>query len=150
MGLDRICELAILQLFTTHETKKRNRGITNGRDITEKFFWGEKVIFPDFFPGVKCIFPVENFHFGRPKTNFSGFEKWNNLPFSIFQFSIFPFTIFLSFFSISTPFPFFPCLFFPSRSAEISWSEVSGALCTSCYLLKMASHKLLSTEDGFL
>ena len=29
-----------------------------------------------FFPGVKCFFPVENSHFGRPKTNFSGFEKW--------------------------------------------------------------------------
>ena len=29
-----------------------------------------------FFPGVKCFFPVENFHFGRPKTNFSRFEKW--------------------------------------------------------------------------
>ena len=28
------------------------------------------------FPGVKCFFPVENSHFGRPKTNFSGFEKW--------------------------------------------------------------------------
>ena len=27
-----------------------------------------------FFPDVKCFFPVENFHFGWPKTNFS--EKW--------------------------------------------------------------------------
>ena len=40
------------------------------------FFWGGKVIFPDFFPSVKCFFPVENCHFGRPKTNFSDFEKW--------------------------------------------------------------------------
>ena len=39
------------------------------------FFLRGKVIFPDFFPGVKCFFPVENFHFVRPKTNFSGFEK---------------------------------------------------------------------------
>ena len=24
----------------------------------------------------EMFFPVENFHFGRLKTNFSGFEKW--------------------------------------------------------------------------
>ena len=29
-----------------------------------------------FFPDVKYFFPVENSHFGRPKTNFTGFEKW--------------------------------------------------------------------------
>ena len=40
------------------------------------FFRGGKVIFVEFFPGLKCFFPVENSHFGRPKTNFSGFEKW--------------------------------------------------------------------------
>ena len=97
-----------------------------------------------FFPGVKCFFPVENFHFRRPKTNFSGFEKWkakkknkkkkkkgvlsSNFSNFHFQFSTFPFTIFLLFFSIFTPFPFFPCLFFPARSAKISRSEVSGTL----------------------
>ena len=32
--------------------------------------------FPDFFPSVKFFSPVENFHFGRPKTSFGGFEKW--------------------------------------------------------------------------
>ena len=42
---------------------------TPDRGVTGKFFWGGKVIFPDFFP-------EENFHFVRPKTNFSGFEKW--------------------------------------------------------------------------
>ena len=31
--------------------------------------------FPDFFPGVKYLFPVENSHFGTPKTHFSGFES---------------------------------------------------------------------------
>ena len=48
------------------------------RGVTGKFFWGGKVIFPDFFffAGVKCFSPVQNFHFGRPKTNFSRFEKW--------------------------------------------------------------------------
>ena len=86
------------------------------RGVTGKCFWGGNVIFSDFFPGVKCFFPVENFHFGRPKPNFSGFD---------FQVSTFPFTIFLLFFSIFTPFPFFPCLVFSGRSAEISRSEVS-------------------------
>ena len=46
------------------------------RGITGKIFWGGKVIFPDFFfPAWNAFFPVENFHIGRPKTNFSGFEK---------------------------------------------------------------------------
>ena len=45
-----------------------------GRKCT--IFQRGKVIFPDFyFPGVKCFFSVENSHFGRPKTDFSGFEK---------------------------------------------------------------------------
>ena len=45
------------------------------RGVRGIFFRGYKVIFPDFFPGMKCFFSVENFHFGRPKTNFGGFEK---------------------------------------------------------------------------
>ena len=28
-----------------------------------------------FFPSVKCFFPVENSHFGTPKTNFSGLKS---------------------------------------------------------------------------
>ena len=48
------------------------------RGVTGIFFWGDKVIFPDLFPGVKCFFPVENSHFGKSKTNFSGFEKWKS------------------------------------------------------------------------
>ena len=93
------------------------------RGITGIFFWGGKVIFPDFFPSVKCIFPVENSHFGRPKTNFSCFEKWKAknekrerekkkkgpllfLYFSsfTFKFSTFLFSIFLLFCSIFTIF----------------------------------------------
>ena len=95
--------------------------------------------------------PVANFHFGRPKTNFSHFEKWKakkkkkkevlssfcNFPFFHFQFSTFLFTIFLLFFSISHP-PF-PCLFFPGRSAKISWSEVSGLCPPACYATACAS-----------
>ena len=46
------------------------------RGVSGIFFRRGKVVFPDFFPGVKCFFPVENSNFGRPKTNFSGFEKW--------------------------------------------------------------------------
>ena len=42
----------------------------------KKFLGGGKVILPDFFPGLKYFFLVENFHFGRPKTNLSRFEKW--------------------------------------------------------------------------
>ena len=49
------------------------------------------------------------------------------LPFPILNL---PFTIFLLFFSIFTPFPFFPSPIFPDTSAKISRSEVSGgALC---------------------
>ena len=39
---------------------------------SEEYFSEGKVIFPDFFPDVKCFFPVEKSHFGRPKTNFGG------------------------------------------------------------------------------
>ena len=63
-----------------------------------------------------------------------------------FQFSTFPFTIFLLSFSILTPFPFFPCLFYPGRSAENSRSEVSGgALCPPAHRLV-----LLGTPKLFL
>ena len=47
----------------------------SSRGVTGIFFWGGKVIFPDYFPGVKCFFPVENSHFGRPKTNLRRFQK---------------------------------------------------------------------------
>ena len=41
----------------------------------QNIFQRGKAIFPDFFPSVKCFFPVENSHFGRPKTIFR-FWKW--------------------------------------------------------------------------
>ena len=75
---------------------------------------------------MKCFFPVENSHFGRPKTNFCHFQKWkakkkkkkvlntfykfynfSYFHFQYFQFSPFHFTIFLLFFSIFHPFSFF-------------------------------------------
>ena len=101
-----------------------------GRGITGKFFWEGKVI----FPVVKCFFPLENFHFGRPKRNFSGFEKWqakkktttennnkqtNNkkkkVLSSFCNFSIKFFLLQFSFFSsqFSPLFPFFLACFFP-------------------------------------
>ena len=88
------------------------------RGVTGIFFKGGKVIFLDFFPNLKCFFRVENSHFGRPKTNFSGFEKWKakkkkkkknkssphfvTFPPSIFNFP--PFLFWFSFFP--SPFSF--------------------------------------------
>ena len=114
-----------------------------------KIFLRGQSHFPDFlfFLGVKCFFfvQVENFNFGRPKTNFSRFEKWKGqkkkkvlssfwnfslLPFSIFTF---PFTIFLLCFSISPLLHFSLASFLPGRSAEISRSEVSGGILPPCY-----------------
>ena len=51
--------------------------------------------FPDFFPSVKCFFPVENSHFGRPTRNFIGVLKLFLLPFSIFHLPLFDFPSFL-------------------------------------------------------
>ena len=42
----------------------------------EYFSQGAKSFFLIFFLKVECFFPVGNSHFGRPKTNFSGFKKW--------------------------------------------------------------------------
>ena len=104
--------------------------------VTGVFFWGGKVIFPDFFPGVKCFFPVGNSHFGRPKTNFRRFQKWKakqqqqqqkcphlfliTFPTSLLQFSLFLLNFHpLSLFSLP--------LFFPmNTSTKISRSEISG------------------------
>ena len=118
-----------------HGTSPKNRGVTG------KFFWGGKVIFPDLFPG---FFPVEDFHFGCPKITFRRFEKWqarkkmvlssfsNSFPSFIFNFqsSILQFSFFSS--RIFPLFHFFPCLFFPGRSAKISLSEVSGGYSAPC------------------
>ena len=119
-------------LSTALENQGRNRYI----------FLRGIVIFPDFFPGVKCFFPAENSHFGRPKTNFRHFQKWQAKKkkkkkkrvltsfynFSYFHFKFFhlPFYNFPSLFSIFTPFPLFPCPFFADTSAKISRSEVFG------------------------
>ena len=77
-----------------------------------------------FFSLSEMLFPVENFHFGRPKTNFSGLKKkkkkkkkssphFVNFYTFHFQFSTFPFTIFLLLFFFFFFFNFHPFSLFP-------------------------------------
>ena len=99
----------------------------------------------DFFPGVKCFFPVENSPFGRPKLNSRRFKKWKakkkkkKVLTSFYDISYFKFfhripfynnfLLFL-FFSIFTPFPFFLPSFFPIRQQKIPGQKSQwGALC---------------------
>ena len=141
----------------------KNKG---ARGVTGIFFWGGKVIFPDFFPGVKCFFPVESSHFGRPKTNFRRFQKWKQkknktkqkkkkkkrslplfmtFPTSISNFppSLFPFSFFSP--QFSPLFPFYPYLFFsryitknfPVRSL---WGGHSAPLPPACYATEGGAH----------
>ena len=130
----QMCNYLSLSIPTERLTCWSNdRGVGG---VTGIFFWGDTVIFPDFFPGLNSFFLIENFHFGTPKTDFRHFEKWKAekkspllilefFPTSIFNFppSLLQFSFFYSPFP---PSPFFPCCFFPDRSDEISQSEVSG------------------------
>ena len=88
--------------------------------VKGKFSEGGKVIFPDFFPGMKYFFPVENFQFG-----------WSKILFSPFS-------------------PFFPCFSFPGRSAEIYRSEVGGPTCyaTAIALCRWFHSKTCQPETG--
>ena len=80
-----------------------------------------------FFPCVKCFFPVENAHIGRQQKKYQWFWKVKSTPFTSLSPSNFNFPPSLFRFSfLSSPFSLFPCLSFPSRSAEISRWEVSG------------------------
>ena len=45
------------------------------RGVTGKFFWGGKVIYPDFFPGVKCFFPDRKFPFWYTQKKFLAILK---------------------------------------------------------------------------
>ena len=108
-------------------------GCSPCRGVTGIFFWGGKVIFPDFFPGVKCFFPVENSHFGRPKTNFRRFQKWKAkkkkkkrssplfLTFSCFHFQFSTFSP-----QFSPLFPFFLASFFPIRQQKFPGQKSLG------------------------
>ena len=87
-----------------------------------------------FFPGVKCFFPVENSHFGRPKTNFRRFQKWKakkkkkkeKVVTTFYHFSYFHFQF--SFFSsqFSPLFPFFLASFFPKRHLKFPGQQSLG------------------------
>ena len=114
------------------------------RGVTGIFFGGGKVVFPDFFLGVKCFFLVENSHFGRPKTNFRHFQKWkekkkssplfitfspsiSNFPPSLLQFSFFPP-------QFSPLFPFFLASFYPIRHQKFPRQKsLGGTLPPTCY-----------------
>ena len=49
--------------------------VLNNQGSNRNIFQRGQINFSDFFNGMKYFFPVENSHFGTPKTNFSGFEK---------------------------------------------------------------------------
>ena len=108
--------------------------------------------FPDYFPGVKCIFPVRNSHFGRPKTIFRRLQKLKAkkkkkkkkkkrkerkentplfiaLPFPIFHL---PFYNFPSFLLNFHPFSLFPCLFFPIRQQNFPGQKSLGGTLPPC------------------
>ena len=98
------------------------------------FKWG-KVSFPDFFPGVQCFFPVENSHFGTPKTNFSGLKSekqkkkegppphFSTCP-SIFNFP--PFLSFFIFLLFCSSFPFFLASLFPVGQHKFPGQKYQG------------------------
>ena len=127
-----------------------------GRGVTGIFFLRGQSQCSWFFSRCEMLFPGRNFYFGRPKTNFSGFQKWEkkkkvlssfcNFYTFHFQYPIFPFTIFLLF-SIFTPFPIFPCLFFPR--SEVSGARALGALCPPPHLLChwLQEHNMLAISQ---
>ena len=82
---------------------------------------------------MKCFFPVENSHFGRPKTNFRRFQKWKakkkkkkKVLTSFSDVFLLPFQIFHLFCSIFTPFPFFLASFFPIRQQKFPGQKSLG------------------------
>ena len=99
--------------------------------VTGIFFWGGKVVFPDFFPILvdpKQISVVLKTEKQKKKKK----KKKKKVISSFFNFSSFHFQF--SFFS--APFSLFPCLSFPGTSAEISRSEVlGGTLSPICYAI---------------
>ena len=121
------------------------------RGVTGIFFWGGKVIFPDFFLNVKCFFPVENFHLVEPKqilvrsknkTKNKQTKKKKRFPllhssfcnFSTFPFwiSTFTFTIFLLFFSTFTPYPLALYSWYVGRNFPVR-SLWGGTMPLTCY-----------------
>ena len=124
----------VRQAVTHWECCSLTSGVNSARGVRRIFFRGVKVIFSNFFPGVKCFFLLENSHFVRPKTNFSGFEKWQKkkekekendplflLPFSIFHLPIFNFP------SFQLHFPLFLVSFFPVGQQKFPGQKSRGA-----------------------
>ena len=120
---------------------------------------------------MKCFFPVENFHFGRPKTNFSGFEKWKGkrkkkkkrkekkrssphfltFPPSILNFpsSLLKFSFFYSRFS--TLFHFFLASFFPVGQQKFPGQKsLGGTLPPAPCLLRHWEYQRKSRVRGEL
>ena len=114
------------------------------RGVTGIFFWGGKVIFPDFFPGRK--FPVwltqNKFpSFSKVKSKKKKKKKKKKVLTSFYNVSLLPFQIFHLFLLNFHPFSLFlPCLFFPDTSAKISRSEVSGGHSTPCPPPRLLRH----------
>ena len=102
--------------------------------VRAKFFRGGKVTLLIFPVSAKCFSLVENFHFGRPKTNFNCSKKWKakkkkkKLSSTHFHTFSHPFFIFhLPFYNFPPVVLHFACLSFPSRSAKISrWKTSEG------------------------
>ena len=73
-----------------------------------------------------------------------------NFSYFQFQFSTFPFSIFFLFFSIFSPFPFFPCLFFPIHQQKYPGQKSLGALCPPHLLRHWSGPIAREKEDGYL
>ena len=115
-----------VSLDVTGTSSRVGRGVAGLRGITGIFFWGGNVIFPDFFPGMKCFFPVENSHFGRPKTNSIVFKsekpkkrkrKRKKGPHRFLELFLLPFP---------PLFPFFLASFFPIRQQKFPGQKSLG------------------------
>ena len=113
------------------------------RGVTGKFFWGGRVIFPDFFPGVKCFFPVENSILVDPKQilvvlkSDKVLSSFCNFPPSLLQFSFFS--------SQFAPlFPFFFTSFLPVGQQKFPCQKSLGALCPpTCYATAICFKKMM-------
>ena len=109
MNLIFICKQSDLfahnfKIYFTKENWNSNMSLESmviNRDVRGIFFTGDKIFFPDFFPGVKCFFLVENSHFGRPRKNF--LSSLSNLSPFYSPFATFPLiSFFSSLFSLSS------------------------------------------------
>ena len=118
--------------------------INSAGGVTGIFFWGGKVIFPDFLSLHEMLFPGKKIPFWykqisvvlksekqKKKTNKNMvlltncyFYNYFLLPFQIFQFPFYNFSSFLLNFH-----PFFLAPFFPIRQQEFPGQKSLGALC---------------------